>query len=247
MRATDGTWRVSLGGGAIARVAERAVVVSTCVAFAIAAFLLARRVTGAFSLPLPVAHLVVTAFAVVLWALAVRQLSARRPVAVAAAIIVLFTLALACSYPGSRAIDWLIWPAAMLAVALCPPLVLKSEEQSKQLRILPHDSESSDAAEDETGTMLQQLSRVRTADGCETVHGTLVAEFAAGERQTTLYVAFCPPFERLPSVEANVADDSEADVKLSQVLHNGAQFDVRLPQAANEATNVAVEFFVADS
>ena len=50
----------------------------------------------------------------------------------------------------------------------------------------------------------------------------------------TLYVAFCPPFERLPQVEVEVADDSDANVKFAQVLHNGAQLEVRLAQPATE-------------
>jgi hypothetical protein len=68
----------------------------------------------------------------------------------------------------------------------------------------------------------------------------------AGERQTTLYVAFCPPFELLPTVEANANGDYEADVKLAQVLHNGAQLDVRLSEPADEAVAVSIEFFASD-
>jgi hypothetical protein len=228
-------------------VAFRAVIVSICIALSIATFLFARRAAGAFSSPLPTRQLLVTASVVVLWALVIRRFSPRGPVVVATAIIVLFTLALACSYPGERVIDWLIWPTAMLAVVICPPLVHRHEERPKQLRISRQVEETVGTTDVGTGTVLQQLTRVRTADGAETVHGTVVAELTAGERQTTLYVAFCPPFKRLPQVEANVADDSEADVKLSQVLHNGAQFEVRLPEAVDEPKIVKVEFFAADS
>src|SRR5262245_40825854 len=139
MRATDGTWRASLSAGAMDVIAARAVVLSIGIAFAIAAFLLARRIAGAFSSPLPLPQLVLTALAVVLWALATRQLSRWPPVFVSAAIVVLFTLALACSYPGSRVVDWLIWPAAMLAVVLCPPFVGKREERTKQFSVTSRD------------------------------------------------------------------------------------------------------------
>jgi hypothetical protein len=61
-----------------------------------------------------------------------------------------------------------------------------------------------------------------------------------------LFVAFCPPFEFLPEVEAEIADDSPADVKLTQVLHNGAQLEVRLPHPAPVATSVTVELFAAE-
>ena len=62
-----------------------------------------------------------------------------------------------------------------------------------------------------------------------------------------MYAGFCPPFELLPQIEVNVADDSEADVKLAQVLHNGAQFDVRLGEPAEGAITVTIEFFAVET
>jgi hypothetical protein len=78
------------------------------------------------------------------------------------------------------------------------------------------------------------------------IRGTLVAEFVAGQREATLYVAFCPPFERLPDVEAHVTDDSMASVKVAQRLHNGAQLEVRLPELAENSLTVTVEFLAAE-
>ena len=97
-----------------------------------------------------------------------------------------------------------------------------------------------------TDQVLQQLARIRTVAGNEAVRGTLVAEFAAGQREAMLYVAFCPPFERLPDVDAHVADDSTATVRVAQRLHNGAQLDVRLPAPADNSLTVTVEFFAAE-
>ncbi len=97
-----------------------------------------------------------------------------------------------------------------------------------------------------TDAVLQQLTRFRTAAGNEAIRGTLVAEFSAGQRDTMLYAAFCPPFERLPDVDVHVTDDSAASVKLAQRLHNGAQFDVRLPEPAENSLAVTVEFFAAE-
>ena len=57
---------------------------------------------------------------------------------------------------------------------------------------------------------------------------------ASARRRSTS--AFCPPFELLPQVEANIADDFDATVKVAQVLHNGAQLEVRLSEPAEEAT-----------
>jgi hypothetical protein len=102
-----------------------------------------------------------------------------------------------------------------------------------------------DAAE--AGIPLQRITRYRAADGTQAIHGTLLAEFAAGERTATLYVAFCPPFERLPTVDVEAVDNAFADVKVAQLLHNGVQIDVRLPQPAAGDETVTVELMAAEA
>ncbi|MCI0332414.1 MAG: hypothetical protein L0228_04230 [Planctomycetes bacterium] len=94
---------------------------------------------------------------------------------------------------------------------------------------------------------IQQLTRFRAADGTHTIRATLLAEFEPGERSATLYVAFCPPFEILPNVEAEAIDDSGASVKLIQLLHNGVQIDVRLPHPADSKRCVTVELVASDA
>jgi hypothetical protein len=59
-----------------------------------------------------------------------------------------------------------------------------------------------------------------------------------GERSTTLYAAFCPPFERLPRVEVELVEES--------VLHNGIQLEIRLAKPAHGQGGLAVEFFAAE-
>jgi hypothetical protein len=94
--------------------------------------------------------------------------------------------------------------------------------------------------------LLQQLQRVRSDSGNEAVRGTLVAEFLAGQREATLYAGFCPAFQRLPHIEAHTADESIAIVKVTQRLHNGAQFDVHLAEPAEEPFALQVEFSAAE-
>jgi hypothetical protein len=93
--------------------------------------------------------------------------------------------------------------------------------------------------------LLQQLTRCRTADGSDVIRGTLVAEFAPGQRTATLYVAFCPPFERLPQIEAEIDEADLATIKLTQVLHNGAQLEVRLSRASTLRQAIAIELYAA--
>jgi hypothetical protein len=94
--------------------------------------------------------------------------------------------------------------------------------------------------------IIQQSIRYRTSEGKEAIRGMLIADFAAGQRDAALYVAFCPPFERLPDVEAHVADDAAATVKVAQRLHHGAQLDVRLPAPAEAPLSVTIEFFAEE-
>jgi hypothetical protein len=78
------------------------------------------------------------------------------------------------------------------------------------------------------------------------MRGKLIAEFAPDERTTSLHVAFCPPFARLPEVEAEAVNGPDVSVHVAQVLHNGARIEVRLQQAAAERINVSLEFFAQE-
>jgi hypothetical protein len=91
------------------------------------------------------------------------------------------------------------------------------------------------------GTILQHITRIRAADGSQAIQATLLAEFPPGDRMATLHLAFCPPFERLPAVEVEPLDDTNVTVKLTQLLHNGAELEVRLPEPPDEPCNVKVE------
>src|SRR5262249_3962618 len=93
-----------------------------------------------------------------------------------------------------------------------------------------------------TGTVLQQLKRVRLPNGIEEIKGSILAEFQAGQRQTVLYVGFCPPFELLPRVDARAAEDLEAVVKLEQVLHTGTKLEIRLSEPAEVPIAVSIQF-----
>jgi hypothetical protein len=243
MRATDGAIRITLASRESKLVAQL-VVASIGISLAIGAFLLTRRAQGAFSAPLPLLQLLATACAAAVWAIVVRELSCREPLYISLAMVVLLMLAFACSHPGTRVVDWLVWPAAMFATVLGPRLRGGAPSRSPQRTELPNPAHD---GEGDSERVLQQLTRVRTANGQDAIRGLLVGEFAEGERHATLYVAFCPPFERLPEVEANVADDIDATVKLTQVLHNGAQLELRLSEPATEDTRVGVELFAIDA
>jgi hypothetical protein len=241
MRATDGIFQtLILRFGGKGWPLSAGVIGSTFFVFALSLFLFVRRATGAFSAPLAAPQLVATAIVMCLWALVVRELTAKRATYFWVSLCTILLVAIACSFPVARAVDWLVWLPAIGCVAILPLATRMQPPRSVQRRFTPSNADANPEQ------VLQQLTRFRTADGKGAIRGTIVAEFLVGERQTTAYVGFCPPFELLPAVEANVNDDLEAEIKLVQVLHNGAQLDVRLSEPAEEAVAVSIEFFASE-
>jgi hypothetical protein len=143
---------------------------------------------------------------------------------------------------ANRLLSRLAWASAAAVGAIGVTLFLRLARSAWNGRGVRHIV--ADATE--AGVPLQQITRYRAANGTHAIHGTLLAEFAAGERTATLHVAFCPPFERLPTAEVEAVDDSGADVKVTQLLHNGVQIDVRLPEPADGNACVTIELMAAN-
>jgi len=252
MAATDGTSRVFLLRWVGVRPPARALVVASVgFALAIGVLLVVRRAMGTLTAPLPAPQLVVTATALSAWAILVHEIAVYRRAVFFLSLCATLLVGIGCSYPGDRAVDWLVWIAA-LAAPLSPVFASRFTGQGStklwegSLTPMARTHIGVRNPSDESERVLQRLERVRSAEGLEMVRGTLLAEFASGQRQTSLYVSFCPPFELLPQVEANVLDDAETEVKLAQVLHNGAQLDVRLSEPAEDALAVSIEFFASE-
>jgi hypothetical protein len=243
----EGTWRKAIGFHAAKRWPLRYfAAISGLLAFSLGLFLVARRASGALSSSPRSEVVALTALTLVLWAwlvrMAYRQSGQAHQQSLAGELrspdsaftiwiplIVTSLFAVACSYPFARVVDYVVWSVALAAVIWGPQFALPARRSSPAI-----------GGEICAGSVLQELTRYRLADGREAVRGTLRADFAAGERSTTLYVAFCPPFERLPHVEAFVVDGPPATVKLAQVLHQGAQIEVRLAGMASCQQSVTV-------
>ncbi|MEX2093091.1 MAG: hypothetical protein WD971_10465 [Pirellulales bacterium] len=231
MLATDGTWHELKDAvrddwrGAVAA----SFVASLVLALVVAVFLFGRRMSGSLESQLAPVPLALTAAALLAWSCAVRlRLCDRRIDWLLATVLALF--AVAFSFPGDRSIDWLVWLAVFAAYGLIRPRrnspTIGSDKRAEQV--------------------LQQLTRSRTADGCETIRGTLIAEFAPSERTAVIHVAFCPPFEWLPSIECEAIDGPACDVKVAQVLHQGTRLETRLFHASTAAERVTIEILATD-
>lgn len=234
---------------------------SSLLVLAIAVFLAARRAMGAMSEPLAPLPLLATALVMLAWMLVVRA-AWRGPTSGPANVgdstvsrvlpylpwVSLLLVAYACSYPGGRVVDWLVWAPTMAAAWFGPRAIVQLRRITAAPTVAGKLRRTTSRLASLDEQLLQQLTRCRTADGRDVIRGTLVAEFAPGQRSATLYVAFCPPFERLPQVAASAETDGPAaSVKLTQMVHNGAQLDVRLPRATDRSQTVAVELVATES
>jgi hypothetical protein len=88
----------------------------------------------------------------------------------------------------------------------------------------------------------QQFVRSRAADGSETLSGWLRLCFAAGQRQTTAHLAFCPPFAQTPTLNVIQVTGPAARVKTAQVLPYGARLEIKLAVPAGQSVALRLQF-----
>jgi hypothetical protein len=101
------------------------------------------------------------------------------------------------------------------------------------------DAEETADAEIPVG-LVQQITRIRR-DGAETVHIVIQAEVPRGERLAVIHLAFCPPLDVSPELEAHAIDADDAEVRIALAETFGARLEVRLPHAATTVRQVLVE------
>lgn len=90
--------------------------------------------------------------------------------------------------------------------------------------------------------VLQRLTRSRARGGGETLSGWLRVLLAAGQRSTSVHVAFCPPFARTPKVTLQQLDGPPGRIKTVQLLPYGVRFDIKLAAVSEAAEMLLLEF-----
>lgn len=93
------------------------------------------------------------------------------------------------------------------------------------------------------GEIVSELQRRLTATGTDLLEGQLQAEFAAGSRQAVVHVPFIPPFSVAPRVECEIADGSDARVKVGAVFPYGARLELRRNTAELPEQQIALEIY----
>jgi hypothetical protein len=57
-----------------------------------------------------------------------------------------------------------------------------------------------------------------------------------------VHVAFCPAFEQVPTVEAELVDGPPCEIRPTQVLPWGVRWELKLDSPATTATTATLEF-----
>jgi hypothetical protein len=230
--------------------------------FAIGLLIAARRIAGALTVDLSVAPLTATLLVAAVVVLGGRAAWRRAGVVAANDVELIFAwmgtaaivlLSIGCAWPGAEGFAWLLPLPLLFGDHFSRVAFLNTRNASRGVHPRGPSGETVATSDvcpltppfeggETEGEPLQQLTRVRSAEGVESIHGTLHAEFAAGQRHVTLHVGFCPPLEGLPAIEVEVVDGPDATAKVVQAFAHGSQFELRLAEPAEEACRVAIEF-----
>jgi len=93
-----------------------------------------------------------------------------------------------------------------------------------------------------TGDVIQQITRRRAVDGREALSGWLRVALAAGQRNASVHVAFCPPLPHAPQMTVQQRAGPPARIRAVQVLPYGTRLDVKLVQPSSTPVDLLLEF-----
>ena len=96
-------------------------------------------------------------------------------------------------------------------------------------------------------TITQQLIRRRQPDGTESISGYLRADFAPDQRTAILHVSFCPPLGISPNCVAEPSDGPSAQIRITQIVPQGARLEAKLDSTAQEPQQLLIEFSAFES
>ncbi|MBI5759444.1 MAG: hypothetical protein HZA46_13070 [Planctomycetales bacterium] len=91
-------------------------------------------------------------------------------------------------------------------------------------------------------SVTQWLQRSRPAPSEERIDGMTRVEFAPGEKQIAVHVAFCPPLPAVPVVTCELLDDADVRLRVTTVQTYGVRIEAKRSGDIGEALAVAVRF-----
>jgi hypothetical protein len=91
----------------------------------------------------------------------------------------------------------------------------------------------------------QRMARAVDETGQEIVYGAVRCDFAIGQRQQNVHLAFCPPLGHIPELSTEQTEGPSAKVQASLVETFGVCLEVRLPAPSTEPTSVQIQFYAS--
>ncbi len=107
---------------------------------------------------------------------------------------------------------------------LTEPATVSFEIEDGVVEDVPCRTEDERPLPDENTT--QWMTRRQEPDG-EAIEGTVRVDFAAGQRDATVHVTFCPPLPSVPEVELECVDGEDWQIRPEAVLPYGLRIQVR--------------------
>ena len=237
----------------------------------IALGMLIRRVSGAFVQPLHFLPLFFTALTLAAYGAAVRYYVGRqlcrslgwwKQIAIWCPMIVFVLIAVSISLPGTSWIGfatlWFIlgFEELVSITVTCLPFcktifgsaeslahrVQSENPQALQGEVLNDSSTSAVGNSRIPENVSHQLTYTHDVTGDEVVYGQVRAKFAPGERNTSVHLAFCPPFGHVPHISVQQIDGPASAVKPSQVLPYGLKLDLKLNKTTQHPESIVIEF-----
>jgi|GEM_PF-2684992 len=86
-----------------------------------------------------------------------------------------------------------------------------------------------------------QMSRGLDAEGRDVLEALLAAHFEPGQKQLSLHIPFCPPFERTPQVDCEAEDESTVRIKVGTVYPYGTRLDLKRTGSTGDAITMHVQ------
>lgn len=206
----------------------------------VAAWLIARRASGALASPLSTGNILAMAGALTFVLLGLTRLAGNRHRWLLAIIVLAAAVALAAvTLPGTSA-----WAVGTVWFTLAGTACGLVATRLSPLRVKPARtaSASSEATEESiSDALVQQLTRQQTESGGESIHAILRAACEPGDLRVIVHLAFCPPLAVAPKLAAYPLDESGAQAAITVAETYGARIELRLPQPAAAGDQVLLE------
>ncbi len=114
------------------------------------------------------------------------------------------------------------------------------------------EEENAELAEEPDGETLATQRRVRTEDGGTQIFGSVAVEFEGDAEVAPVFIAFCPPFEGVPSFDFEQIAGSEVALQASSVQPFGVRLEAKRrvaqtfeTQEVAGAETIRIEYFAA--